>query len=236
MSETQDQQQNQENVSTPQACCDGGSCCPSGSTHSGQRGKLIAFVVIVVAAGAVLANSLVRKSRVTAGQSEGTFAAMPMDNCCESASLTSVATETTNTVETDTAEGDTETLASSLWQTELVSLASLNQVASDADAVFVLLSSSSQRAGKGITRGVEAAVAKIRANKTRVSTFWLKESAPQYASLAQQAGTLPCVLAMVKGGGMGIVSDDISEAKVVQAFVTASRPASSCCPSGGPCQ
>jgi hypothetical protein len=110
-------------------------------------------------------------------------------------------------------------------------LSSLNQVATGADAVFVLLGSRSQQANKGIYREMEAALVKIKSNGTRVSTFWLQDSAPEYANLATQM-TFPCVLAMVKGGGMSVVSDEISETKLVQAFVAASRPASSCGPAG----
>jgi hypothetical protein len=40
------------------------------------------------------------------------------------------------------------------------------------------------------------------------------------------------VLAMVKGRGMSGVTGEINEAKLLQAFVAASRATSSCCPPG----
>ena len=187
--------------------------------------------LVLVAAGAVLANSLIRKSYANAEQPQQAFSAIQVDNTCEGACLPSSETETATPVETDQADSDTQKAAPSLWKTELASLSSLNQVAADTDAVFVLLGSRSQQANKGIVKETESALTKIKANGTRVSTFWLKESASEYASLSQQV-SLPCVLAMVKGGGMSVVSDEISEAKIVQAFVTASRPASGCGPAG----
>lgn len=230
MKENGEQSQMQDPTES-QACCEGGSCCPSGENGISQKVKVVAFVLIVVAAGAVLANSLVRKSRAGADQPQEAFSVV--STCCdtsETASVPKSEEETAMTVETNTADSDTQKVAPSLWKTELASLASLNQAAADVDAVFVLLGSSSERSSQGISREMEAALVKIKANDTRVSTFWLKDSAPEYANLSQQV-KLPCVLAMVKGGGMSVVSDQISQARLVEAFVSASRP-SSCGPSG----
>jgi len=228
MSENQKQTngQDKENV---QPCCEGGSCCPSGSSKGSQRGKIIAFLLIVVATGAVLANSLVRKSQVEAGQSKTDFAVIETVNTTEMTSPTN--DEAAIPVETNKIDNEHQKTISSLWKTELASLSSLSKVAVNTDAVFVFLGSPGERDSKGLAKQMEAALAKIKANGTRVSTFWLKDSAPEYASLAQQV-TLPSVLALVKGGGMSMVSDEISETKLVQAFVTASRPAAGCGPAG----
>ena len=213
-----------------QSCCEGGNCCPSDASGASQKVKIIAFVLIVVAAGAVLANSLIRKSKAEAGQPEQAFAGMPVSTTSETASVAKSEAETAMAVETDKGDSDTPKAAPSLWKTELASLASLNQAAADVDGVFVLLGSSDDRSSQGICREMQAALGKIKTSNTRVSTFWLKDSAPEYANLSQQI-ELPCVLAMVKGGGMSVVSDQISEARLVQAFVSASRP-SGCGPSG----
>ena len=114
---------------------------------------------------------------------------------------------------------------------ELDSLASLSRVAANTDAVFVLLSAKDQQANQTIGKEIDAATERLEANGIRVSAFRLVEAAPEYAQLSKQV-PVPCVLAMVKGGGTSVVSDGISEAKLVQAYVTASRPTSSCCPPG----
>ena len=232
MSENQEQTsgQDQENV---QPCCEGGSCCPSGSSKGSQRGKIIAFILIVVAAGAVLANSLIRKSLADADRPEQAFASFQIDNTSESSIESGPETDVAPITDEAQKEGLTleSKTAPALWKTELASLSSLNEVATGADAVFVLLGSQGQQANKGIAREMEAALVKIKSNGTRVSTFWLQDSAPEYANLAKQT-TFPCVIAMVKGGSMSVVSDEISETKLVQAFVAASRPSSGCGPAG----
>ena len=116
-----------------------------------------------------------------------------------------------------------------LWKSDLDSLASLNKVAADSDAVFVLITAKDQLNDKTITKEIEAAAQKIMANGTKVSAFRLKESAPEYANLVKQV-SVPSVLAMVKGLGMSAVSGEITEDKLVQAFVAASRHGGSCCP------
>jgi hypothetical protein len=122
--------------------------------------------------------------------------------------------------------------ASSLWGKPLDSLASLGKVASDTDAVFIFLAAEDQQDMQPITRVIEAAAKTIQAGGTRISAFKLKQGAPNYANLTKQL-SVPCVLAMVKGGGMsGVPADQITETKLVQAFVTASRPSSGCCPPG----
>ncbi|GAG34271.1 unnamed protein product, partial [marine sediment metagenome] len=117
-----------------------------------------------------------------------------------------------------------------LWGKPLGSLASLNKVAADTDAVFILLAAEDQQKMQSVTSEIEAAARKIQSNGTRISAFTLQKDAPNYAQLTKQFPT-PCVLAMVKGRGVSGVSGDITEAKLLQAFVRAAS-AISCGPSG----
>ncbi len=231
MNKEQEQEPSQDHAGDIDPCCAGGGCCPSGSVGGNPRWKAAVFILIVIAAGAVLANSLVRKFRADADQSEQVFASIQMNNACCAPVQSSTETDVSPVADEAKEQDVPVTEALALWQTELVSMSSLNQVATGTDAVFVLLGSQGQQANKGVAREMEAALVKIKSNGTRVSTYWLQDSAPEYANLATQM-TFPCVLAMVKGGGMSAVSDEISEAKLVQAFVTASRPASGCGPGG----
>ncbi len=209
MNDNKEHISDQEIVGDVQSCCDGSDCCPSGSESMGKSWKMVIFVLVVIAAGAVLANSLIRKS--DADQSQQAFASIQIDNGSD-------------TLSPPKAEP-------SLWRVELDSLASLNKVATNTDAIFILLAADDQQGNQNITRQIEAAAKTIKSNGVRVSAFRLRETAPEYAQLARQV-SVPCVLAMVKGGGMSAVSGEISEAKLVQAFVTASRPTSGCCPPG----
>ncbi len=243
MSQNKEQSDGRENADETQPCCDGGSCCPSGADGGGKRWKIAVFVLIVVAAGAVLANSFIKKSNADADPSQQAFASIRMDDKSEtpSSSETEAAAESPveskiETVAPPTADEpenkDTPAeSALSLWGPDLDSLASLNNVATDTDAVFIFVAAGGPQNMQPVTQQIEAAAKRIKANGVRVSVFRLKEAAPEYVQLAEQV-TVPCVLAMVKGGGMSTVSGEITEAKLVQAFVAASRPTSGCCPPG----
>ncbi|MHC4354853.1 MAG: hypothetical protein ACYS0H_19300, partial [Planctomycetota bacterium] len=65
----------------------------------------------------------------------------------------------------------------------------------------------------------------------RASAFRLKDGTAEYEDLAKQF-SVPTVLAMVKGLGYSAVSEQITEANLLEAFVTASRAPSACCPPG----
>jgi hypothetical protein len=241
MNDNNDQISDQENAGNTQPSCDGGNCCPSGSGSNGKSWKVVVFILIVVAAGVVLARSFIGKSNSDADQPQQAFASIQIDNGSETpAPVKSEEAEMpvesqikieNPPVAVETKKQDVSVKAAPLlWKADLDSLASLNKVAADSDAVFVLITAKDQLNDKTITKEIEAAAQKIMANGTKVSAFRLKESAPEYANLVKQV-PVPSVLAMVKGLGMSAVSKDITETKLVQAFVTASRP-SSCGPSG----
>ena len=216
----------QENVDDSQKCwtsSSGDSACCSSDPGSSKM-KMVVFIIIVVAAGVVLTRSILRKSNSDLTQSQQAFA--------------SIQTETLTIVDESKKQGNSVKAVSSLWQADLDSLASLNTVAAEVDVVFVLLAAKDNLNDQAITKEIEAAAQKIMANGKKVTAFRLKESAPDYANLAKQV-SVPSVLAMVKGLGMSAVSGEISETKLIQAFVTASRssgcgPSSGCSPSSCP--
>ncbi len=204
----------QENVDDSQ------KCCPSASSSYSKR-KLVVLVIIVVAAGTILARSLMKESNAVTDDTQQLFAAIPQEKNNE---ISPQINAVTNVETSDKTEP-------SLWGAELDSLASLNKVAANTDAVFILLTAEDQQGNQAITREIEAAAQKIQSNGSRICAFRLKKDAPDYAQLAKQF-SIPCVVAMVKGRGMSAVSGEINEAKLVGAFVTASRARSSCCPPG----
>jgi hypothetical protein len=210
----------QEEASTHQPCCDGGGCCPSSSDGGCKTWKIAVFVLIVIAAGVVLARSLISKSNSAADQTQQLFPTIqPDDKPATSAAAT-----------TETQEPNQP--ASSLWGEPLDSLASLNKVAADTHAVFILLAADDQESSQAAIKQIEAAAKTIRGGGTRISAFRLKQGTADYANLTKQL-SVPCVLALVKGGGVsGVSADQITETGLVQAFVAASRPSSGCCPPG----
>jgi len=240
----------QESPDDSQACCPSasgsGDCCSPDAGGSAKSWKIVVFLVIVVAAGAVLARSFIKRSNSTAEQTQQLFPTIQPDGESDAPSLLTATAnvetpaesidnmDSPSAVDAATKAQVSDETAPGLWGKPLDSLASLNKVAANSNAVFIFLAAEDQQSSQPITKEIEAAAKKIQSNGIRVSAFTLKKGAPNYAQLAKQF-SLPCVLAMVKGAGASGVSGEITEAKLIQAFVAASRPASACCPSGAPC-
>lgn len=243
MNDDKEQVSSKENAGDLQPCCDGGSCCTSDYNSAGKSRKIVVFILIVLAAGVVVARSIIRKSDSVTEQGQSTFASIQPEVKLETPlpkaeakiqdSTASKSDAETRVVDNEKIEEAVPDKASpALWKPELDSLASLNKAAADIDAVFILLAADDQEGNQAVIKQIEAAAKKIQAGGVRISAFRLKQSAPNYVNLTKQLSA-PCVLAMVKGGGMsGVSADQITETKLVQAFVAASRPSSGCCPPG----
>ncbi|MHC4499020.1 MAG: hypothetical protein ACYS21_07915 [Planctomycetota bacterium] len=235
----------QETASAMQPCCSAASdssCCPSGAdSGGGKKWKTLVFILIVIAAGAVVARSFINKSNSNAGQSQQAFTPIQTNAACDITSpLNTPTTPQTPgksepaieapSVTKDTAKAEVpDKPAPTLLFKPLDFLASLNKVAADTDAVFILLGGEDQLNMEPITKEVEAAAKEIQANGVRVSAFTLKKDSPNHAQLAKQF-SIPSVVAMVKGRGASGVSGEITETSLIQAFVTASRSGSGCSP------
>ncbi|HEC03904.1 MAG TPA: hypothetical protein ENI81_10250 [Phycisphaerales bacterium] len=248
MNDEKEKVDNQEESSNLQPCCEGGSCCPSGSDGAGNKWKIAIFILIVVAAGAVLARSIIRKSDASAEQEQNAFATIqPVGIQDVSPPKTEVNPQDTTAAKTDEEipevanakiERDENVpikASPALWRPGLDSMASLGKVAADTDAVFILLAADNQESNQTAIKQVEAAAQTIQSNGIRIAAFRLSQGAPNYANLTEQLSA-PCVLALVKGGSVsGVSADQITESKLVQAYVAASRPSSGCCGPGASC-
>ncbi len=115
----------------------------------------------------------------------------------------------------------------------LDSLAALNKVAVNQDAVFVFVpANENETISKETINAIASAEQKLESNGVRIGLYTLRFSpSKEYASIASQI-TLPGMLVMTKGRGMGAVSGEITETKLLQAYVASSR-AGGCCPAGG---
>lgn len=230
----------QGSTSDLQQCCEGGSCCPSDSDGGAGNWKIVVFILVVIAAGVVLAHSLINKSDSIFDKGQEAFAAIQAESSGpESPTVTpqvpaesEIAADAPSVLNDNTKEKAADKPAPTLSFQPLDSLASLNRVAANFDAVFILLADEDQLNMQSITREVEGAAKKIQADGPRVSAFKLKKDSPNYIQLAKQFSS-PCVLAMVKGRGASGVSGEITETRLIQAYVTASRAGSGCCPGGG---
>ena len=209
---------NKENT-TSSPC--GPDCSCTTKNGLSPRTKIILLVVIIAIAGAVLANSLMNKSRtiaavnsssgyaVTSSQPSASFAVVQNDSSVSS-------------------KADTQTVSFK----PLTSLSALNSVALDVDGVFILLVKSEAEKAPGIVNEIIAAKNAITARGMRMGTFQLTNDAQDFAMLSAQLQP-PGVVVIIKGRGMkGVRVADINQTKLLQAFIGAMQP-SSCCPAGG---
>ncbi len=213
----------QQDSDDSQPCCpptSGGEvCCSSGSNGIPQKWRALIFFFVLAAAAIVLANSLMKKSKAVAEQSQYSFPAVATGQTVPSQSVG---------IKTEKAADGAE---AALWGPELDSLAALDEVATDAETVFILICARDQQETQTMISEIEGATKKIRSRGNRASAFRLKNDTVEYQDLAEQF-SVPTVLAMVKGLGYSAVSEQITETNLLEAFVTASRAPSGCCPPG----
>ncbi len=207
----QDDKQKQETA----AC---GPGCACGTSESSGRGRMVVGVVILVIAGALVVRAMVKDNgAATANASPSGFAAL--------AAAAAPAPDTT--------ANEAAPVADTLK--ELESLSDLNSVAGDAFGVFVFLPGKGEMASKAPLAQLRSAARTIEPQLRggKLAMFALKAGSQDYEQLAMQMA-VPGVVALVKGAGMSATSGDVTETKLVQAFVAASR-AGGCGPSSAGC-
>ena len=211
---------NKENP-TSSSC---GPECPC-NTKSGMplQIKIILFIVIIAVAGAVLSSSLIKKTRTPPPKSSTEYAVT-----ASQLPASSVVTRKDSTVPSVSSAADTQTVSFK----PLASLSDLNTVAQDVEGVFILLIKSETEKTPGIVKEITGAKKAIAARGMHMGTFQLNREAPDYTTITSQM-TPPGVLVVVKGKGMrGVQGSDITETKLLQAYMAAMQP-TSCCPAGG---
>jgi len=111
-------------------------------------------------------------------------------------------------------------------------LSSLNKVALNQDTVFIYVPVMGKETIKNETAKVIRSVEKqLKSKRIRLGVYTLKTSSSDYSKIKAQL-PLPGILVLTKGRGSGTVSGDITEAKLLQAYV-ASTQGGGCCPSTG---
>ncbi len=110
------------------------------------------------------------------------------------------------------------------------SLGDLNSKALNKDGVFVFLAGQDDAKNREIAAVVEKGAAALRGRNISVGVFTLKGGSAEYANIVRQVPP-PAVIAMVKGRGASAVTEDVTESRLVQAFVAAAV-AGGCGPSG----
>ncbi|MFA6562356.1 MAG: hypothetical protein WCV00_10660 [Verrucomicrobiia bacterium] len=185
------------------------ACGPGCDCHaSGASGKTrwVIGVIVLIAAGVLVVRA------VTKGAGASTQTSTP-NVAASAASQTSAGAVTT-----------------------IDALSDLNSVAANTDAVFIFLPGKGGASGNPPSTPMRSAANTIESKiGAKCGLFTLKAGSRDYDNIAAQI-SVPGVLVMVKGGGMVPISGDITETKLVQGFVAASRAggcgAGGCGPSG----
>jgi hypothetical protein len=199
-------------------CCgpstSGEECCAPPAASS-KRGRLAVFLVVTIAAMAVLAYGLLFKGGSSA--TEGTAEA--------SAQTDGSAASLASTPGCAMSSGGALTAVS---------------VSEGTDVLFVLLAGEDQERTRAVAQVLDASVEKIRKQGKTASVRTIHKNENGFEELSKQCSlsTFPSVAAVGKGSGWTTVTGEITEAQVLQAFVVANQQPSgcsagaACCPAG----
>lgn len=196
--------------------CDAGCGCHAGGVSSRTRWGVGAVVLVI--ASTLVARTVMRSDSTSAQTSESAFAA-PVGMMSEPAAPA------------DASANDTSESKPMVCGESIQTLGDLNRKATDNDAVFVFLAGSDADKTNAAVGVVEKAADTIRGRGINMGLFTIAYGSREYTNLTMQVPP-PGVLAMVKGRGAAAVSGDITESKLMQAFVAASTAGGGCGPSG----
>ncbi len=198
------------------------SCCNPGKASWG-KGKTLISVIIIMAAIAVGANSFL------SANSAQSYTIVPAKSF--SAGLAEIPTVTTE----DSYQGKPQTKPEEISLNRVLeSVQSLDTLAADKDVVFLVLPGEEEIPDISIPKQLGAVANNLWKTGKKIAVFTLKTSSPDHNRLVRHFSvkTFPSVVILGRLGSAWVVTGDITEAGLYNAFVLASLPAS-CCPTQG---
>jgi MYXO-CTERM domain-containing protein len=202
-----------ESVKEGTACC--GPGCGCGTAAKPNKARWVVGVIVLAAAGVLVVKGMIKSDKGWTQAATAGFANPAATQAAAGADTKS-----------DAAAADEATVG-----TTLGAFAELNTAAAKTDAVFVFLPAREGAAAKAPSAPMKAAVRTMEAKGVKCGLFTLKPGTRDYDQVAKQT-PVPGVLALVKGRGMSAVSGEVTEAKLLQGYVAASR-SGGCGPSAG---
>ncbi len=208
-----------------------GPGCDCGSPSGSGRAKLAISLVILLAVAGIVAYKVFNGSQQDANnavagreEAEGFAFAASAQNTTHNEGTMDRGRNVPNKTALSAREG-------TMIGEYLASLSELNKVALNQDAVFILVPAKEDVAASDTTRSAVLSAQKaLDSNSIRVGVYTLQTASPDYSNVSSQV-QLPAVLVACKGRGMGAVSGEVTETKLLQTFMAVSR-AGGCCPSG----
>ena len=200
-------------LQTHSAATCGADCGCHAPTSSGKMRTAIG-VIVLLAAGTLVVRAITKSDEASPKTAEPTFATP--------AALQPAATPVEKPPVPEPTIG-----------TAIGAFSELNLLAVKTDAVFIFLPGKDGTSGNFPTTAMQSAVGKIEGQGLKCGLFTMKAGSPDYDKITVQM-PVPGVLAMVKGRGMSAISGEITEEKLLQGYVAASR-SGGCGPAAGGC-
>jgi len=223
-----------------------GPGCSCGTPSGSARMKTVVSLIVLLAVGGIVAykatsakenasNNSAAKSEATftvaqttgKAASEGAFqlTGAAEQKKVEKGPIPESATMAANAATTQSSDGGKRIGES------LESLSDLSIVAITEDAVLIFVpAKTDERAAEKTSAAVFAAQRTLKRSNITLGLYTLTASSPDYSAISKQVQT-PAILVASKGKGMAAVSGDVTETKLLQAFVSSSS-AGGCGPSG----
>ena len=175
----------------------------------------------MIAAGVLMARAVIKNNSASTVKAASEFASLPTVVKAPVADAVPVTNEA-------------PAVPATVAVQEIGALSDLNAVAADTGGVFVFLAGKNDPVIKAPLAQMRSAAKTIEARaRNKIGVFTLKTGSRDYEQMAMQM-PVPGVIAMVKGRGMSAVSGEITETKLIQAFVAASS-AGGCGPASAGC-
>jgi len=207
----------ESNNETP-TCGPGCGCNDKPNKGSFSRSRWMVFAVIMVIAVAMVVRAASKEDTGPAQTPDNTVSNSQERIPCDS-SVSGTLADATNPEKKRSACGEM-----------IQSLGDLTTMAIDKDGVFIFVSGKDDVQNSQSVKIIEKAVAAIREQGVALGMFTMEEGAAEYANIARQVPP-PGVIAIAKGRGTSVVSGDITNDKLMQAFVRAMNAGGGCCSS-----
>lgn len=192
-------------MSDQKPCC--GPDCGCNTQPPKSKWKTFFFVLVVLAVAGILTYKLAFQSQATPVTESPGF------NTGLAATQTRTGANTTAAVEM------------------LATMNALNEKAMNQDAVMVWVPGKDGSAMPPATlSALQSAQQTLQGKAVKLALYQLQNESADQNAMSRQL-TLPAVLVLSKGRGMGTVTGEITQDKLMQAYVASSRTGG-CCPGG----
>ncbi|OHB64460.1 MAG: hypothetical protein A2168_04720 [Planctomycetes bacterium RBG_13_50_24] len=200
-----------------------GPGCDCAKPSGNKKAKAAVCLIVLLAIGGIFAYKAQIAKQIPPAITETAFAALVTQEVSEQKPVVPT---------TDQQEPVVKTVEEKKIMGELLdSLDSLNKVAVNQDAVFVFIpAKGNDTINKQTMDAIASAEKKIKSTGVSLGLYTLQSGSPDHANIAAQL-PLPGMLVLSKGRGIAGVPAEITETKLLQAYVASSR-AGGCGPSG----